>query len=61
MPPWLEVLVFAATLPLWLLLARAYGLYDRDEERTDHSTVDDIFGVFNMVTVGTWMLFAVTC
>ena len=37
--------LFVATLPLWVLLARVYGLYDRDEERTDHSTVDDVVGV----------------
>lgn len=59
-PPWLEVLAFAATMPGWILLARAYHLYDQDEERTDHSTVDDFFGVFNMVTVGTWVFFGAT-
>ena len=47
-----ELVAFALSLPLWILLARAYGLYDRDEARTDHSTVDDMFGMFNMVTVG---------
>src|SRR3954451_16049971 len=36
-----EVMAFLLSLPLWLLLARAYGLYSRDEARTDHSTVDD--------------------
>ena len=29
-----EVALFAASLPLWVLLARMHGLYDRDEERT---------------------------
>ena len=34
----------------------------RDEERTDHSTVDDVVGVFHLVTVGVWVFFlAVTC
>ena len=41
-------------VPLWVLVARIYGLYDRDEERTDHSTVDDVVGVFQLVTLGTW-------
>ena len=36
--------------------AKLYGLYDRDEERTDHSTADDFVGVFHIVTVGTWLL-----
>ncbi len=33
-------------------------LYDRDEARTDHSSVDDMVGIFNMVTVGAWGFFA---
>ena len=55
-----ELAAFVLSLPLWILLARAYGLYNRDEARTDHSTVDDMFGVFNMVTIGTWTFFVVT-
>ena len=53
-----EFALFAATLPLWVVVAKLYGLYDRDEERTDHSTTDDVAGVFNMVTVGTWLFYA---
>lgn len=52
-----EVPLFAATLPVWVLVARMYGLYDHDEERTDHSTLDDLVGVFHLVTVGAWVLF----
>jgi exopolysaccharide biosynthesis polyprenyl glycosylphosphotransferase len=52
-PQW-EFLLFFASLPLWVVLARLYGLYDRDEERTDHSSVDDFFGVLQVVTIGTW-------
>ena len=37
---------------------KLYGLYDRDEERADHSTVDDFVGVFHLVTVGVWLLVA---
>jgi exopolysaccharide biosynthesis polyprenyl glycosylphosphotransferase len=55
-----EFLLFFLTLPLWLALARVYGLYDRDEARTDYSTVDDLFGLFNMLTVGMWVMFTVT-
>jgi len=46
-----EVLLFVLTLPMWLLLAKLQGLYERDEERTDHSTADDFAAVFHMVTV----------
>jgi exopolysaccharide biosynthesis polyprenyl glycosylphosphotransferase len=52
-----ELGVFAATLPLWTVAAKIYGLYDNDDERTDHSTADDLVGVFHLVTVGTWVLF----
>jgi len=55
-----EVALFVASLPLWALLARIHGLYDRDEERTDHSTVDDVVGVFQVVTLGTWIYVVAT-
>ena len=57
---WWELALFVACLPLWVFLARAHSLYDRDEERSDHSTVDDIFGVFQVVTIGTWSFLALT-
>jgi exopolysaccharide biosynthesis polyprenyl glycosylphosphotransferase len=53
--PAYEYLGFLCAIPLWILLLRLEGLYDRDEERTDHSTVDDILGVFRGVTVGVWV------
>ena len=53
--PQYEYAVFLLALPLWILLLRLEGLYDRDEERTDHSTVDDIVGVFRAVTIGVWL------
>jgi exopolysaccharide biosynthesis polyprenyl glycosylphosphotransferase len=58
-PAW-EVALFLASLPLWVLAAQVYGLYDRDEERTDHSTVDDVVGVFQLVTLGTWGFLVIT-
>jgi exopolysaccharide biosynthesis polyprenyl glycosylphosphotransferase len=51
-----EFLVFFLTLPGWILFAKLYELYDHDEERTDHTTVDDLFRVFQLVTVGVWLL-----
>ena len=53
-----EILVFVLTLPGWIVVAKIYGLYDRDEEQTDRSTADDVVGVFHMVTVGAWLVFA---
>jgi exopolysaccharide biosynthesis polyprenyl glycosylphosphotransferase len=52
-----EFLLFALTLPFWVVLAKLFGLYDRDEQRTDHSTIDDITGVFVVLTVGTWLFY----
>ena len=43
--PLLELAVFALTLPVWVVLGMLYGLYDQDEERTEHSTVDEFTGV----------------
>ena len=56
--PGVEWALLMTTLPGWIVLARLYGLYDRDEERTHHPTTDDLAGVFHLVTVGTWLLFA---
>ena len=52
----MEWVLFFGTLPAWIVVAKLYGLYERDEERTDHSTVDDMLDVFHMVTVGAWVL-----
>ena len=47
--------LFVATLPLWVVVAKLYKLYDNDEERADHSTVDDLVGVFGLLTTGAWL------
>ena len=54
----MEAILFAATLPLWVLVARVYGLYSQDDRRTNHATTDETASVFNMVTVCTWLFFA---
>ena len=51
-----EYAVLIAALPAWIVAAKLYGLYDRDEEQTDNSTVDDISGVFQLLTLITWLL-----
>jgi FlaA1/EpsC-like NDP-sugar epimerase len=52
------VLVFGLSLPAWIIVASLYGLFDHDDERTDHSTGDDVIGVFHIVTAGAWFYFA---
>jgi len=57
--PW-KLAALLASLPLWVLAAKVYGLYDRDEERADRSTLDDAVDVFHLVTVGVWLVFIVS-
>src|SRR3954447_21200971 len=48
------------TLPMWILVFKLYGLYDRDLKRVSHSTVDDLPWLFHGVVIGTlltWALF----
>ena len=51
-----QMLVFLATLPAWAVVAKLHGLYRSDQERADHSTADDVVGVFHLVTIGVWVL-----
>ena len=53
-----EFALFFLSLPIWIVLAKLYSLYDRDEERADYSTGDELIGVFHLVTVGTFLFFA---
>jgi exopolysaccharide biosynthesis polyprenyl glycosylphosphotransferase len=54
-----ELLLFAASLPVWIVLARAMGLYDRDAERPEHTTVDDFLAIVSLVTTVVWLGFVV--
>jgi exopolysaccharide biosynthesis polyprenyl glycosylphosphotransferase len=53
-----EVAAFLLTLPFWPVVAKLHGLYDRDEGNLDHSSVDDVVGVFHTVTICCWLLLA---
>lgn len=53
-----ELLIFVLTLPGWVLVAKLHGLYQRDHEHTDHSTADEVVGIFHLVTIGVWILLA---
>jgi exopolysaccharide biosynthesis polyprenyl glycosylphosphotransferase len=55
-----EFLTFALLLPIWVVAAKLYGLYDKDEERTDHSTADEFAGLFHLITVCTFVLYALS-
>jgi exopolysaccharide biosynthesis polyprenyl glycosylphosphotransferase len=45
-------------LPLWIVIFKAYGLYDRDLKRMSHQTVDDLPWLFHAVLVGCLLLLA---
>ena len=47
-------------LPLWIVLFKAYGLYDRDHKRISHATIDDLPWVFHALLLGSllfWLYF----
>ena len=50
--------IFVASLAAWIVAAKLYGLYDRDEERATHSTADEVVNVFHLITVGVWVFYA---
>jgi len=43
----------AALLPIWVLLAKLHGLYDRDQRSLRHLTVDEVPSVFMWALTGT--------
>jgi|SRR3954468_2866536 len=49
------LLLLVVASPTWLVVAKLHGLYDRDEQRADNSTVDDLVGVFHVVTLVVWI------
>ncbi|MFL5782462.1 MAG: sugar transferase, partial [Thermoleophilaceae bacterium] len=51
-----DVLWGALAIPLWVILFKVYGLYDRDAKRVSHGTIDDVPWVFHAVLVGTLLL-----
>jgi len=53
--PGFESIIFACSLPVWVIAAHLTHLYDRDGERAGHTTVDDLVGVFTVVTVGSFL------
>jgi exopolysaccharide biosynthesis polyprenyl glycosylphosphotransferase len=51
-----EYALILGALPLWIVSAKLYGLYDRDVERATHSGLDDVVPIFHMVLVMTCLL-----
>jgi exopolysaccharide biosynthesis polyprenyl glycosylphosphotransferase len=58
--PGRHLLLVLITLPVWLMMFKCYGLYERDAKRVAHTTIDDIPGLFHVVLLGgvlTWLYF----
>src|ERR1700683_5645720 len=39
---WRELLVFALTLPCWIVMGKLHGLYRRDHEHAAHASTGDV-------------------
>jgi exopolysaccharide biosynthesis polyprenyl glycosylphosphotransferase len=46
------VLLSLPTLPVWLIIFKLYGLYDRDIKRISHATLDDLPWLFHALLIG---------
>jgi exopolysaccharide biosynthesis polyprenyl glycosylphosphotransferase len=51
-----QLLWAAVALPAWVVIFKAYGLYDRDIKRISHTTIDDLPWVFHAMIVGSLLL-----
>ena len=47
--------LLATSLPVWLMAARLFGLYDTDDKHLDYSTIDEIGHLILFVSAGTWV------
>jgi exopolysaccharide biosynthesis polyprenyl glycosylphosphotransferase len=51
-----EILLFIPAALMWLVGAKLFGLYDRDEERADNSTADEFMRVSLLATLAMFFL-----
>jgi exopolysaccharide biosynthesis polyprenyl glycosylphosphotransferase len=53
----LDRLPLLAVLPLWVVLNKLLGLYDRDDKLIHKSTLDELPGLIHSLTIGTLLVF----
>jgi exopolysaccharide biosynthesis polyprenyl glycosylphosphotransferase len=53
-----ELLWSLAFLPVWFVVFRAYGLYDRDAKRISHGMIEELPWIFHAMLLGTLLLLA---
>jgi exopolysaccharide biosynthesis polyprenyl glycosylphosphotransferase len=51
-----ELLWALPLLPFWIVIFKAYGLYDRDTKRISHATVDDLPWILHGVLLGSLLM-----
>ena len=51
-------LLAAVAIAVTILVVQLLGLYDKDRERADHTTADEIFTIFQAVTLAAWIVLA---
>lgn len=49
-----DVALLAIATPIWLIVARAHGLYHLDSRRADHGTAEEIAPILQMTTLWSW-------
>src|SRR4029078_13745624 len=47
--------LFVVALPLLIVRAKLFGLYDHYEEQPVHSTADELGTIFHLVTTAVWL------
>lgn len=47
-------------LPVWLVIFKLYGLYDRDGKRISHTSLDDLPWLFHALLLGTLLMWGYT-
>ena len=57
---WELPLAILPTLPVWLVIIKVYGLYERDAKRISHSSLDDLPPLFHALLGGTLLLWGYT-
>ena len=50
---WQGLVAVGLLMPLWILAAKVYGLYDRDGRHASYSTTDDLGPIANLTTLTT--------
>jgi exopolysaccharide biosynthesis polyprenyl glycosylphosphotransferase len=55
----LGLVLFAATLPAWIVAARGNGLYRLDERRANGGGVEEWVSIVRLMVIGTWVVLAI--